>query len=146
MTDFIEVRTALPSQEGANKIAQHLVSKRLAASAQVSGPIASTYWWKGEMTNAEEWIVTAKTRLVFYTEVEQAIRHLHPYEEPGIIALPLIAGSASYFSWIAKETTMETQLAIWRAIQPRQRLKSKQVPRSLSPNNKTWVFLTRVLQ
>jgi periplasmic divalent cation tolerance protein len=109
MTDFIEVRTALPSQEGANKIAQHLVSQRLAASAQVSGPIASTYWWKGEMRNAEEWLVTAKTRLALYQKVEQAIRHLHSYEEPGITAIPMITGSASYFSWIAKETSLETQ-------------------------------------
>ena len=112
MTNFIEVRTALPSGEDANKIAQYLVSERLAASAQVSGPIASTYWWKGEMTNAEEWVVTAKTRLSFYQEVEQAIRHLHPYEEPGIIAIPIIAGSTSYFSWIAKETERETHQTI----------------------------------
>lgn len=112
MTHFVEVRTALPSQESANKIAQYLVAERLAASAQVSGPIASTYWWKGEITNAEERIVTAKTRLTFYQEVEQAIRHLHPYEEPGIIAIPLIAGSPSYFSWIAKETERETHQTI----------------------------------
>jgi len=112
MTHFIEIRTALPSQEGANKMAQYLVAERLAASAQVSGPIASTYWWKGEITNAEEWIVTAKTRLTFYQEVEQAIRHLHPYEEPGIIAIPMIAGSTSYFSWMAKETERETHQTI----------------------------------
>src|SRR5260370_7171622 len=112
MTHFVEVRTALPSQESANKIAQYIVAERLAASAQVSGPIASTYWWKGEITNAEERIVTAKTRLTFYQEVEQAIRHLHPYEEPGIIAIPLIAGSPSYFSWIAKETERETHQTI----------------------------------
>jgi periplasmic divalent cation tolerance protein len=104
MTDYIEIRTALPSQEGANKIAQYLVSQRLAASAQVSGPIASTYWWKDEITNAEEWMVTAKTRLHLYEEIEQAIRHLHPYEEPGIIAFPMVAGSTSYFSWLTKET------------------------------------------
>ena len=112
MTNFIEVRTALPSQEGASQIAQHLVSQRLAASAQVSGPMTSTYWWKGEMRNAEEWLVTAKTQLAFYQKVEQAIRRLHPYEEPGIIAIPMITGSASYFSWIAKETSMQTQHAI----------------------------------
>src|SRR5437870_1226035 len=112
MTNAIEVRTALPSQEGARKIAHHLVSERLAASAQVSGPISSTYWWKGEIINAEEWIVTAKTQLPLYTKVEQAIRPLHPYEEPGILAIPMIAGSPSYFSWIAKETNTETQQAM----------------------------------
>jgi len=112
MADFIEVRTALPSQADANEIAQYLVTERLAASAQVSGPITSTYWWKGEITNASEWIVTAKTRHILYNEIEQVIRRLHPYEEPGIIAVPMAAGSASYFSWIAKETHMETQQAI----------------------------------
>ncbi len=112
MTEYIEVRTALPSREDANKIAQHLVTKRLAASAQVSGPIASVYWWKGEMTNAEEWTVTAKTQLSLYSQVEQAIRQLHPYEEPGIIAISIIAGSTSYFSWISKETKRELQQAM----------------------------------
>ena len=112
MSDFIEVRTALPSQTDANKIAQHLVTERLAASAQITGPIASTYWWKGEITNAEEWLVTAKTHKALYNKIEQAIRRLHPYEEPGIIAVPMAAGSTSYFSWIAKETNMEIQQAI----------------------------------
>ncbi|HVB26049.1 MAG TPA: divalent cation tolerance protein CutA [Ktedonobacteraceae bacterium] len=112
MSDFIEVRTALPSQVDANKIAQYLVTERLAASAQVTGPIASTYWWKDEITNAEEWLVTAKTRQALYNEIEQAIRRLHSYEEPGIIAVPMAAGSTSYFAWIAKETSMETQQTI----------------------------------
>ena len=106
MTEYIEVRTALPTREGANTIAQHLVRERLAASAQVSGPIESVYWWRGEMVHAQEWIVMAKTRLPLYQDVEQAIRHLHSYEEPGIIALPIIAGSTRYFSWIAKETAL----------------------------------------
>ena len=106
MTEYIEVRTALPTREGANTIAQHLVRERLAASAQVSGPIESVYWWRGEMVHAQEWLMTAKTRLPLYQAVEQAIRHLHSYEEPGIIALPIIAGSTSYFSWIAKETAL----------------------------------------
>lgn len=105
--EFVEVRTALASQEHAQKIADTLVCKRLAASAQVSGPIASLYWWKGKMTSAQEWIVTAKTRRALYKEVEQVIKHLHPYEEPGIIAIPIIAGSASYFSWISQETSRE---------------------------------------
>lgn len=107
MTDFIEIRAATALRHDAEKIADALVSQRLAASAQVSGPIASVYWWKGELTHAEEWVVTAKTRFDCYPMVEQAIKQLHPYEEPGIIAFPILAGSASYLAWIAQETRWE---------------------------------------
>jgi periplasmic divalent cation tolerance protein len=44
MTDFLEVRTTIDSPEAAQKIADALVSARLAACVQVSGPITSTYW------------------------------------------------------------------------------------------------------
>src|SRR5260221_10844834 len=64
------------------------------------------------MTPAQEWIVTAKTRRALYKEVEQTIKHLHPYEEPGIIAMPIVAGSASYFSWISQETSREESQGI----------------------------------
>lgn len=107
MSEFIEVRTAVASKDHAQQIAEALVCKRLAASAQVSGPIASVYWWKGEITHTEEWVVTAKTRQALYKEVEQAIKQLHPYEELGIIAMPMIAGSTSYFAWITQETKRE---------------------------------------
>ena len=62
---------------------------------------------KTKSHHAEEWIVTAKTRQALYKEVEQTIKQLHPYEEPGIIAMPMIAGSSSYFTWISQETNSE---------------------------------------
>jgi periplasmic divalent cation tolerance protein len=107
MTGFIDVRTATASKEDAQKIAHALVSQRLAASVQVSGPISSMYWWKGEMVSSEEWVVTAKTQQSCYQHVEQAIRHLHPYEEPGIIAFPIVDGSTTYFEWIINETMLQ---------------------------------------
>ena len=108
MTDVIQVSTAIDSQEGACQIAQKLVSQRLAACVQVSGPITSTYWWKGNMETAQEWICTAKTRKELYEAVEQAIRTLHPYEVPDIVATPVFLGSQSYLDWIASETTGQT--------------------------------------
>ena len=104
MTDFIEVRTTTDDREGAHKIALALVSQRLAACVQISGPITSIYWWQGEMSETEEWICIAKTQKRLYAVVEQAIRQLHTYDEPEIIATEIGAGSASYFSWIARET------------------------------------------
>ncbi|GCE19447.1 divalent-cation tolerance protein CutA [Dictyobacter kobayashii] len=107
MVQFIDVRTATAQKEDAQKIAKALVDQRCAASSQVSGPIESTYWWKGKMVTAEEWVVTAKTRLELYQKAEELIRQLHPYKEPGITAFPIVAGSPSYFQWISEETAMQ---------------------------------------
>ena len=105
MTEFIQVTTAIDSKEGAQKIAQILVERRLAACVHVTGPITSTYWWQGKMEQEEEWTCTAKTQKELYGDVERTIREAHPYEEPEIVALPIVNGSQSYLNWIVAETT-----------------------------------------
>ncbi len=105
MSDFIQVTTAINSEEGAQKIAQTLVEQRLAACVHVAGPITSTYWWQGKIEVEKEWTCAAKTRKERYDDIEKAIREAHPYDEPEIVALPIINGSRSYLDWIATETT-----------------------------------------
>lgn len=107
MTDFIQVTTAIDSQEGAQYIARILTERRLAACVHVAGPVTSTYWWQGKVENANEWTCTAKTRADLYEAVEKAIREAHPYEEPEILALPILTGSRSYLDWIVAETTTQ---------------------------------------
>jgi len=104
MADYIEVHTAIDSREGAQKIADTLVSRRLAACVQVSGPITSTYWWQGKMEQAEEWLCTAKTRRELYDQLEQAIREVHTYEVPEILAVSIVVGNADYLDWLSQET------------------------------------------
>lgn len=104
MTEFIQVTTTINTREGAQRIAQTLVGRRLAACVHVAGPIASTYWWQGKMEIEEEWTCVAKTRKDLYGSVEAAIREVHPYDEPEIVALSIIAGSQSYLTWIENET------------------------------------------
>ena len=105
MTDFIQVMTTIGSKQDAQKVANAIVGQRLAACVQVIGPITSTYWWQGAMETAEEWLCLIKTRQDLYERVEQAIRENHPYDEPEILALPVLAGSKSYLQWIVSETT-----------------------------------------
>jgi periplasmic divalent cation tolerance protein len=105
MTEFIQVTTAIDTEEGAQKIAQTLVEQRLAACVHVSGPITSTYWWQGKMETEREWTCAAKTRQELYKDVERVIRETHPYDEPEIVALPIVNGSLSYLAWIEAETT-----------------------------------------
>jgi len=107
VTEFIQVTTAINDRDSAQEIAQRLVERRLVASVHVAGPIVSTYWWQGNMEMEEEWTCTARTRKELYGDVEKAIREMHPYEEPQIIALSIVNGSQSYLEWIATETTLK---------------------------------------
>lgn len=67
---------------------------------QTLGPIVSRYRWQGEVETATEWQCLAKTEASLYPRVEAAIRELHSYEEPEIVATPIVAGSHSYLTWI----------------------------------------------
>ncbi len=104
MTNFVQVLTTIGSKDEAQKIATSAVDKRLAACAQIIGPITSTYWWQGAIETAEEWLCLLKTRQDLYPDLEQDIRANHPYDVPEIIAMPIVAGNASYLAWIGGET------------------------------------------
>lgn len=100
MTDIIQVTTTVADQADAERIAASLVAKQLAACVQVSGPIESTYRWKDQIETSQEWICAIKTRAELFAEVEQAIRSLHSYDEPEIIAVPITAASNGYRAWV----------------------------------------------
>jgi len=105
VTEFIQVITTVDSEEAANSLASAAVSARLAACAQVSGPITSAYWWRGELDTANEWMCTLKTRRACYPELEALLLDIHPYETPEILAVPILAGNPAYLAWIEQETT-----------------------------------------
>jgi periplasmic divalent cation tolerance protein len=92
--------TTAGSEEEAGRIAALLVERRLAGCVQVVGPIASRYRWQGEVEEAREWQCLAKTTRAAYEAVEAAIQEAHSYDEPEIIATPIVAGSAGYLAWI----------------------------------------------
>jgi periplasmic divalent cation tolerance protein len=104
MKEYIQVFTTVEKREDADRIASSVVNKRVAACAQALGPIRSTYWWKGKVEQAEEWLLVMKTREALFSLLEKEIKAIHPYEVPEIIALPIVAGSASYLEWIDNET------------------------------------------
>jgi periplasmic divalent cation tolerance protein len=103
MADHLQVLTTAGSEEEAARIASVLVERRLAACVQVLGPIVSRYRWQGVVEEAEEWQCLAKTEAARYPEVEAAIRELHSYEEPEIVATPIVAGSEGYLGWVSAE-------------------------------------------
>ncbi len=103
MKSYIQVMTTTETKEQAQKIAQHLVTEKLAACVQILGPINSIYRWKGKVENTQEWLCLIKTQDDLYNKVEAAIKSLHPYETPEIIAVPIIKGSKEYLSWLEDE-------------------------------------------
>ena len=105
MSRHVQVLTTAGSEEEAGRIASVLVERRLAACVQVVGPIASRYRWQGAIEEAREWQCLAKTTRAAYEAVEAAIREAHSYDEPEIIATPIVAGSAGYLAWIDAEVS-----------------------------------------
>jgi len=100
MSDCVQVMTTAGSEEEAGRISELLVERRLAACVQVVGPIVSRYRWQGAVEEEREWQCLAKTTRAAYEQVEAAIREVHSYDEPEIIATPIVAGSAGYLAWV----------------------------------------------
>jgi periplasmic divalent cation tolerance protein len=103
MTAYIQVITTTETKADAQAIARAVVEKRLAGCVQIIGPITSTYWWQGEIETAEEWLCVIKSRRDLYERLEEAIREMHPYDVPEILAVPVIAGSQDYLRWLDSE-------------------------------------------
>ena len=100
------VFTNLPDQDAAMRLAQSLVEKRLAACVNILSGCQSVYRWQGAVERAEEVPVLIKTRASRYSEIEAAIRSLHPYEVPEVIAVPIVRGLPDYLDWVAEETAI----------------------------------------
>lgn len=105
MTDAIQVLTTTPAKADAEKIARALLDQRLAGCVQIGGPITSCYRWEGKLETSEEWLCTIKTGRNLYDRVEAAIRELHPYQTPEILAVPVVAGSQNYLKWLVEQTS-----------------------------------------
>lgn len=102
MTDKIVVFTTCGSAAEARRIARALVERKLAACVNIQQlPVQSFYRWKGKVESAKEFLLLIKTSRKRFAALEKAIRGLHSYEVPEIIALPIVAGSSKYLAWVS---------------------------------------------
>lgn len=104
MEPIITITTTADSREVLEKIGRHLLAERLIACIQVVGPIKSLYWWRGNIEEADEFLGIMKSRKSLYAQVETAIRSLHPYEVPEIVAVELMGVLPAYDKWVRDET------------------------------------------
>jgi periplasmic divalent cation tolerance protein len=101
----LQVVTTTDSREEAEKLARSAVERRLAACAQVAGPVTSTFWWERAVQTASEWQCVLKTTSARFDELRAHLEREHTYETPEIVATPIVAGSAAYLEWIDRETS-----------------------------------------
>ena len=97
------ITTTVPDRTIARRIADALLTERLAACVQLLD-IESHYVWKGERAAEAEVMVLIKTRIVLFERTMARIKVLHPYETPEIVAQPFSAGFAPYLDWLADST------------------------------------------
>jgi len=101
MPDYLVVFITAPSRETAEQISDMLVQKKLAACVNIVSPINSIYTWQGDTCNDEEVLLVVKTKMSLFDEkLVPAVLEMHPYDEPEIIGLPIVAGSKGYLNWI----------------------------------------------
>lgn len=103
------VLTNLPDRAAAERLADELIEKRLAACVNILAPCRSVYRWKGKAQHDEEHPMLIKTTEERYPALEAALRAGHPYELPEVVAFRIERGLAAYLEWVAAETTPESR-------------------------------------
>lgn len=98
------VLTNMPDRPAAEALANALIEARLAACVNILAPCQSVYRWQGALATANEVPLLIKTSEARFGELETAIRTLHPYELPELIAIPITQGLPDYLAWVAAET------------------------------------------
>lgn len=102
--ETVRVETTVDSREGAERLAALVVDERLAACAQVGGPISSFYRWESKVQSDEEWMVVIKTAADRLTALTERLVEAHPYDVPEIVAVPVVGGNPAYLEWVREES------------------------------------------
>jgi len=92
--------TTCGSPEEAARLAQELVSRRLAACVNVVPGVRSFYWWDNRVQEDNEVLLIIKTRVELLSQLEAVLKELHSYEVPEFVVLPIVEGSSAYLDWI----------------------------------------------
>ncbi len=102
---MIVVMTTVSKMEDAESLARLLAAKKLAACVSIIHIEKSICLRKQKLEEAEEFMLIVKTRKGLWEKVRRAIEENHPYEMPGIIAIPAERVSPEYKAWAEKCTS-----------------------------------------
>lgn len=100
MTGEIVILCTCATEIEARKISVHLLEERLAACVSVIPLSGSYYWWQGAIESSVEQLLLIKSSAALFSAVEQAVRKIHSYQVPELLALPVLDGSGNYLNWL----------------------------------------------
>ena len=107
MTNARLVLTTIGLKDAADRLAEQLVERRLAACVNIVGPIRSVYRWKEAVQNEQEYLLIIKTTAERTAQLQAAFKELHTYELPECVELDVSGGSHPYLAWVAAEVGSE---------------------------------------
>jgi periplasmic divalent cation tolerance protein len=94
--------STFPDQETAREISNELVTKELAACANILPGVESIYRWKEKIESGNETLVLFKLSEDRQSAFQEKLRSLHPYEVPEIIFIPISSGLPEYLLWVTE--------------------------------------------
>ena len=98
------VTSTTPTRDDAVKIARVAVQERLAAGAEVTGPLVSVFWHSGELGEGEEWRLSLRCAGTVVEPLMARIAQLHPWDSPEVTATPVVRALPSYTDWVERTT------------------------------------------
>ena len=104
-TDAIAVYVTVPDKDAGRKVAEALVSARLAACVNIIPGVESVYWWDGKVNSDPELLLMIKSRAGHLSELTEKVISVHPYDVPEVISVPITGGSEKYLEWINASTS-----------------------------------------
>ncbi|MEV0949682.1 divalent-cation tolerance protein CutA [Promicromonospora sp. NPDC050249] len=112
---LVQVTSTFDDEAAALELGEGAVLARLAACAQLEGPITSVFRWQGEMHREREWRLVLKTRPALAEQLVRHVQALHTYEVPEIVVTPIISASPEYLAWAMSGSDETTSPEVGRA-------------------------------
>jgi periplasmic divalent cation tolerance protein len=103
-SEFVFVYSTFPDEAAAKRVAEALVTAKLAACVNISAPMTSIYEWQDKLETASEVAAFIKTRRMLIEQAIAAARPLHPYSVPCFLVLPIESGNREYLAWARAQT------------------------------------------
>lgn len=104
-SQLIVVLVTTASEEEATAIGRDVVKQGLAACANILALKKSIFQWEGKLAEEQEFLMIIKSRSDLFEDLSVAVKRLHSYKVPEIVAIPIVRGSAEYMNWILDNTT-----------------------------------------
>lgn len=94
------ITTGFENENEAEASLLYLLENKLVACGHVYKE-RSMYNWNDALHKGDEWMLSVKTLDTLWEEVKDAIKAMHPYEMPMIIAMPVVQANEEYAAWVA---------------------------------------------